>query len=56
MVKLVLQHKQNDHVKSSNAEELDYFFDKIPKSSSQKHENMNHVYLILVDDTERFVT
>ena len=40
MVKLVLQHKQVDHVKSSNVEELHYFFNKIPKSSSQKDENM----------------
>ena len=40
MVKLVLPHKQIDHVKSSNMEEMHYFFNKIPKSSSQKHENV----------------
>ena len=40
MVKLVRQHKQIDHVKSNNIKELHYFFNKIPKSSSQKHENM----------------
>ena len=40
MVKLMLQHTQIDHVKSSNVEELHYFLNKIPKSSSQKHENM----------------
>ena len=39
MVKLEQQHKQIDQVKSSNAEELQYFFNKIPKSSSQKHKN-----------------
>ena len=40
MVKLVLQHKQIDHVNSSNMQELHYFFNKIPKSSSQKQQNM----------------
>ena len=40
MMKLVLQHKQIDHAKSSNVEELHYFFNKTSNSSSEKHENI----------------
>ena len=40
MVTLLLQHGQINNVKSSNVEELHYFFQKKTKSSSQEHENM----------------
>ena len=56
MVELVQQHKQIDHLKSSNVEDLHYCFNKIPKSPSQKDENMKSCSPNTCCDTEHFVT
>ena len=56
MVKLVLQHEQIDNVKPSTVEDLHYFPIKYQNHHLKNTKTWNQVYLILVDDTERFVT